>query len=509
MAEFENDFTGTAREGRGAERAPILFRTECAEDYVLPDYMGDVKRILRGAARVIPISKLVSDSGISVLATVCFSVLYLDSEDKLTEATFSKDVEDNEKLPCEVSDAYVSFNLPTVAIRLSGPRKICARAYVSGEICVTDTGVMRKNELPEGAETKKSTVHVHTAEYLCGNEREYAEELYVFEDVGADEIETVAVFPMSAVTEVSLSDSGVDISAVARIKAILRVDGELTHVERDVKIEDILDCTLEGEGYASACVTVTDCKIDLNERTDADGGLCTSAVVTVSAKSDARVDYNMESEIVNDAFMPRMKNECSYSTMSYESVLSSASAATEADFDAEGDEGGLADVLYSECNPSSVALSEKDGYYHLTADIAYLAVVMDNSGIPKVVKGEYPLDERTVIPVTRKNAKIRYTLVTENDSAVIDGDKIKFLPRFKISVTELEGREAEELCALESSECEKTGARRITVYYPNAGESAWQIAKKYSQRVADLISNNPDSFDQDMKACAKRIITLE
>ena len=134
---------------------------------------------------------------------------------------------------------------------------------------------------------------------------------------------------------------------------------------------------------------------------------------------------------------------------------------------------------------------------------------MDNSGIPKVVKGEYPLDERTVIPVTRKNAKIRYALVTENDSAVIDGDKIKFLPRFKISVTELEGREAEELCALESSECEKTGARRITVYYPDSGESAWQIAKKYSQRVADLISNNPDSFDQDMKACAKRIVASE
>ena len=75
MAEFENDFTGTARDGRGAERVPIPFRTECAEDYVLPDYMGDVKRILRGAARVIPISKLVSDSGISVLATVCFRTM--------------------------------------------------------------------------------------------------------------------------------------------------------------------------------------------------------------------------------------------------------------------------------------------------------------------------------------------------------------------------------------------------------------------------------------------------
>ena len=509
MAEFENDFTGTARDGRGAERTPIPFRTECAEDYVLPDYMGDVKRILRGAARVIPISKLVSDSGIAVLATVCFSVLYLDSEDKLTEATFTKDVEDNEKLPCEVSDACVSFNLPTVAIRLSGPRKICARAYVSGEICVTDMGIMRKNELPEGAETKKSTVHVHTAEYLCGNEREYAEELYVFEDVGADEIETVAVFPMSAVKKVTLSDSGIDISAVARVKVIMRVDGELTHVERDVNIEDILECTCEADGYASAHVTVTDCKIDLNERTNADGDISTSAVVTVSAKSEARVDYNMESEIVSDAFMPHMKNECSYSSMSYESVLSSSDATVEVDFDAEGDEGGLTDVLYSECHPVSVGLGEKDGYYHLTADVSYLAVVLDNSGIPKVIKGEYPLNERTTIPVTRKNAKMRYNLDTEYDGAVIDGDKMKFSPRFKISVTELEGRDVEELCTLESSECEKTGARRITVYYPDAGESAWQIAKKYSQRVADLVSSNPDSFDHDMKACTKRIIASE
>jgi hypothetical protein len=511
MAEFENNLISSAEsDGKGAERAPIPFRTECAEDHVLPDYMGDVKRIMRAAARVIPISRIISDSEISVLASVSFSVLYLDSEDKLTEVTFAKDVEYNEKLSYEVSDADVSFNLPTASIRLSGPRKICARAYVSGEICVTDRGITPKNELPEGVESKKSTVYVHSAEYLCGDEREYAEELYVFNDVGSDEIETVAVFSTGVVTDVSLTHSRVEIGALARVKVILRVDGELTHVERDIKIEDTVDCACEfdGNAYPSASLTVTDCKIDLNERTDADGALSTSAVVTVSAKTCARIDYNKPTEIVNDAFMPQMKNECSYAPINYESVISSLSGRVEADFDADGGEGGLADLLYSECHPSSTVISDSDGYYYLKSDISYLAIAIDNLGVPKVIKGEYALECKTVIPVTRKNAKIRYSLSTENDSAAIDGDKISFSLRFRINLTELECNEESCLCSLKSTKCDGAG-RLITVYYPDEGENTWQIAKKYSQRVSDIVANNPEAFDQDMNIITKRIVLFE
>jgi hypothetical protein len=61
---------------------------------------------------------------------------------------------------------------------------------------------------------------------------------------------------------------------------------------------------------------------------------------------------------------------------------------------------------------------------------------------------------------------------------------------------------------LKSTKCDGAG-RLITVYYPDEGENTWQIAKKYSQRVSDIVANNPEAFDQDMNIITKRIVLFE
>ena len=511
MAEFDSDLMGSAPSGAkiGVERPAILFRSECAADYVLPDYMGDVKRILRSACRVTPVSKFVSEGEVSFLSVVSFSILYLDSEDKLTEAAFAKDMEHNEKLSSECTDAGISFDPTAVSIRLSGPRKISAKALLSGEICITDMGISAKCEIPEGAEQRKSTIRVHASEFLMSDEREYAQMLCRLEDVGRDEVEAVALFCDCASCNADISEGDISVVGKVRVSAIMRVDGEVTHADCEVPIEASFKCDSEGDLYPAADIIVAEYKVDLNEEVDENGMMTTTAVVTVGAKVELKVNSNITLEVVNDAFVPSMKNECEFSSVNYKSAVGYHNDRIIKEFSVGGGEGGLADMLFAECTVPSYRVEKCNSGVAVSGEMAYLAIAVDNSGSVKVFKGEYPFEEEIKLPVTRKCGKLNHKLTVSAVKALINGEEISFSSELVLDMLELDERDEIVLESLVSSEMPCRKGRRITVYYPENNESAWSISKKYSMKLSDLLYANPNAFDTDMNAVAKRVITLD
>ena len=53
-------------------------------EYILPDYMGDIKKILMSSARVVPSGKLAGGGNVEASGVVEYEILYADSEGKLT-----------------------------------------------------------------------------------------------------------------------------------------------------------------------------------------------------------------------------------------------------------------------------------------------------------------------------------------------------------------------------------------------------------------------------------------
>jgi hypothetical protein len=470
--------------------------------------MGDVKRLLRSSARIIPVSKFVGDDEVSFLGAVSFSVLYIDSDNKLTEAAFTKDFEHNEKLTEGIRDAYISFDPAALSVRLSGPRKICAKASVGGEICVTDMGIPQKCELSRDAEIKESTIYIHSAEFLSSEEREYIGELCRLEEVGKDEIESVALFHDCAPASVSVTDNAIDISSVVSVKAILRVDGDLTHAECEVPIALSINAIATSDCLPSADVIITDCKVNFNEEVDSAGDMTTCAAVTVSIRINARVDSNKPCEVINDAFMPSMNNECIFESIKYDNAKCLHNECAQIEFFASGNENGLADVLYYECLPSYYSMQVVGNVGQITGEINYLAVVMGNDGVPDAVKGSYPFDVAIKLPVTRKNEKIQHNIDVICNSVSIDGDGLRFVATLGATVFVIDEKEEIILKSLRYSDKDQSATRKITVYYPEYDESAWDIAKKYAIRVDDILAENPDGFDSDMRSSVKRVMIL-
>ena len=99
----------TEREYLRAKEIPSL-RCESVGEYSLPDYNGDVKRVLAVKSKVHPSGKFVGEDSVEISGTVAYEVVYLDSENNITHADFTTDYDAAVKIN---SETYVDSDVTT------------------------------------------------------------------------------------------------------------------------------------------------------------------------------------------------------------------------------------------------------------------------------------------------------------------------------------------------------------------------------------------------------------
>jgi hypothetical protein len=117
--------------------------TEVACDYVLPDYLGEVRKILYTEARAMPLPTYMNGEEASASGGVRFRMVYTDDEGRLASVEFSEDYEIRERIVTEDrGEVSAETAVESSSMRLLGPRKISAKARVAVELMLlTDEDV--------------------------------------------------------------------------------------------------------------------------------------------------------------------------------------------------------------------------------------------------------------------------------------------------------------------------------------------------------------------------------
>ena len=122
--------------------------TESQVDYVLPDYMGDMRKILFTEATVRPSGKFAGGEAVEMSGIVVYNVIYLDSDGALSSVEFSSDYDYSVKCSGDnYNDSVAATRVSNYAIRLIGPRKISARASLVGSVRLLDIPNTLLNDL--------------------------------------------------------------------------------------------------------------------------------------------------------------------------------------------------------------------------------------------------------------------------------------------------------------------------------------------------------------------------
>ena len=175
------------RDRRVAERE---ISTEVSCDYVLPDYLGEVRKILFTEARCLPLPTYMNGEELSVSGTVAFRMIYNDAEGRLSSVEFTADYENCERSTAAATDVSAQSEIAGFSMRLLGPRKISAKARVSSDVKLISTEILELSgsaaELPT-LETAKRSVCVMGSFVGDATEREYAEPIAELDGVIADD----------------------------------------------------------------------------------------------------------------------------------------------------------------------------------------------------------------------------------------------------------------------------------------------------------------------------------
>ncbi len=500
---------------------------ESGLEYLLPDYMGDVKKLLMSRARIIPAGKFVSDGAVEVSGSVEYNIIYLDSLGKLTEVNASSDFSDVFAVD---SDAYVDAleesRVGALKVRVTGPRKILLKADVRNILMVSeerDTTVDGNAFSEEGRAVEKCMGEISFASSVFERSAvtEYAEVLESFDDITYDGAEIICVNTSAKITETQVSSGEVSLKGEHTVSAVVVLpEGTPRAIRKSFPFEEkiALETAQEGMNALSSC-DVCSSSVSLS----ADGEYM-SAIANFSVQYSVELLQNKTVEVITDAYTPgcECKNkytdteflehikagrEVFYVTLRCERTEERLEGLSEV-VSLSGELRGISSQIVSEGAKISGDIIVNGLGYETNVDgsITYL---------PFKMQGSFEENVNIDCQIKDKTALLDAILSIEDLEAVNDGDYLSVRCAVSVKYHLSAAKCVRLLTYCEAVETEESESKKatVTVYYPRGGERLFDVAKKYkttSLKIArdnDLSDQALSSFDSpDSLVGVKRLI---
>ena len=298
--------------------------TESTAEFILPDYMGDVKKILTVSARAIPSGKFVNDGEAEFSGIVNYEVTYSDADGELTAFNFSSDYDISLKIEDDTyEEVFGDFRVSSFSLRPTGPRKLVGKSIVTGAICVSleDSLSCEGDAFEDESEPEiaQSIVKCEKILYSSSPEREFAEEAELLSGIDPEDVEIITTAGTVRITESTPTTEGVLVRGEIIVTAIVKTDEQPPFaIRRSVPFEEIISL----DGVSEDMATVADgilTSVSSAVRAD-DGG----SMITVSAIAEFScvAATNTELSVMTDAYLKERDVESIYEDFVYSELAS-------------------------------------------------------------------------------------------------------------------------------------------------------------------------------------------
>lgn len=475
---------------------------ESSCEYILPDYLGDVKKLLMTSAKAVPSGQFDGEREVECAGIVTYDIVYLDSENKLSSASFSSDYDFKfSKNGENYSDAYVATQLANFGVRLTGPRRMIAKANVASEICVMESFEIAEtgSAFSEREELEKitKTVNIESAIKSDALEREYAEEIASLEGISADEIEVITSNAYVRISESIPVDDGVNIKGVLVVNAIIRTpDTSVFAIRREIPFDETVSINGVGEDMTAVSdAFVSSLVLGIN-----DGENTAEIVANVIMEFSSLAYYNESIEVISDAYLKSKDTVAEYENLSFTSHLAARTKTESQELKIPLSELGtdaLKEILALNQDFRSLKLENSENSSCFSGEVAFSGVACEISedGTTNITNLKFtaPMSINVNTSCQKcENNKLFAKIAPAGCEWVIDGENLILTLWYTVTYSL---SEEESVSCLSS--CEVAGdseyvrkASRISVYYPDENETLFDVAKKFHTSVKDIAADN-------------------
>lgn len=475
--------------------------TDSSAEWVLPDYNGDVRKLLLCDAQIHPAGKFAGDGEVELTGIIAYNIVYSDPDGNLDSTSFSSEYE--YKVKCS-KDTYVDCIADTrvanVSVRLVGPRKISVRASVAGCVSVIEEAAVSVDAecSASGFIPELATECLNIRSTLASEsvEREYAEVLASLDGAIADEVKVLYSGADFELGEQSFSDGDLTVTGTLTLFAIVKTEDGTSVYEKEISV----DCSIPFD-EASAdmtfipSVSVVSLKDNVNA-TENGSDVVLSAIVEFSAVAEG----NTELEVVGDAYMKECASESTYDDFAYSSFVSLVNACESvegATLRSELDFETVRDVILSDARARIDSCEVVDGIVKISGEIKFnmIASSVDTSGkeiyFPIKINTEFTKNVNLGCQTSDK-IHVEPKISLSHVKGYIDAERVFGTAKMNLCLSVISSESARILSTFSAREdlpFEKRGSR-ISVYYPSGDESLFSVAKKFHTTVAKVALDN-------------------
>ena len=473
---------------------------ESSGDYTLPDYNGDVRKLLYTSARVCPGGSFMSGEQVEAIGSVEYTVVYLDGEGEISNTSFTTDYETT--YPCSAdsfSDMSVAVELGSFNVRLVGPRRFSARASLDccvkiiESACVEIEGDSFTVASPECAST---SVEVRQEEIYRTDEKTVKSELWRGEGCAVDDVTVLIKDSCAVIENIKDNGDGLAVKGAIKLRALIKCADEIpTLAETVLPFDESVELENNKEGRAIyARVNVSVPKMEVSAE---DFGTVISAEVSYCVNTS--VCYNDSVEVIKDCFLADSMTENEYGEFKYDRLIGAEwKRVTVSGELPKGDvsDAEFRNVIYPSAEAHIDEISARGRDVEIAGKIRF-------SGIACQVLEDGKVEYVGVSPEIRfcENVNIgrqipeeaRFECSVICSDAVITVDELNIYPSVNLSFAVGVYCEERQGC-LRSSVITDVSVDKdpsvVTVYYPTDTDTLFDVAKKYHVPILKLASDN-------------------
>ena len=474
-------------------------RCESVGEYSLPDYNGDVKKLLAVKTKTHPAGKFVGEEALEFSGTVSYEVVYLDAENNTTHAEFSTDYDAATKINAETYlDSIVRTSVSGCNIRLVGPRKLSVKASLDSDVIISE----KKLYSIEGdafseyePEVISKVVDVFAPSFVSGEAREFREELLSLEGAIRDEVEVLLSDSSFELASLDVGEGAVTIKGDVVISALVRnAELEPRWVSKRIAYSDEL-ALADADDFDSldAWVDFSSLKLSLDPEDD---GVRVCVAYSLAPRICGRKNDSLS--LVIKSYVKERGTENEYADFGYTEHICTQTRSETIEIERPISEIGIenpGDVIYSEGQARIEKCDVVGGKLSVDGEVRFGGIMchaFEDGCICSPFKFTATFSKNVNIDCQiHDNMRVNCAVNTNDVKITFDENNAHASANLDLFVTISSERRQRCLASSYLTDEEYTrDASVVTVYYPDPSESLFSIAEKFHTSVASIAEGN-------------------
>ena len=471
---------------------------ECTGEFTLPDYLPEIRKIIKIDSKAIPSGKFIGGSKAEFAGIVAYTVIYSDSDGKLAATSLSSEYEFSTPISqSENSDMAIAADtcIENTVCRLSGPRKLTLRSTLKSKIHIYAQSSI--SELSDDlSQLETLTESILTSNTICAKCEEFnLSDSYNVDGISAESLRANYVHAELFVREARALSDCVNCRGDAIIKCnCVCDDGEPFTVIKKIPFEKTLNA--QNALNSDCCIAYGRCNaVSVSISENGSGGACLNFDVT--AELEGECVRNENTSIICDIYSTECECSAIYKDVTFTESLGTAMGnysldATRAKTE---EEYAISSIIDSYGKAEIKEIIQKDNRVYIVGECKVDLLTSSFNGDVCEYSSSYIIIPFKIEPDLRINSEnasfdCHIELISSRgriDSSTIGADAEIFIA---MRATRTVTKKLIDKVTLNENEKKQKCADQITVVYPESTDTLFGIAKKYKVPYRELAELN-------------------